>query len=53
MNVAQDIIIRHDELASSIDNITSNIEMNMTEGEKLLKENNEINKNIDDLLSQF
>lgn len=53
MNVAQDIIIRHDELASSIDNITSNIEMNMTEGEKLLKENNEINKKIDDLLSQF
>lgn len=53
MNVAQDIIIRHDELASSINNITSNIEMNMTEGEKLLKENNEINKNIDDLLSQF
>lgn len=53
MNVAQDIIIRHDELASSIDNITSNIEMNMTEGEKLLKENNEINKNIDDLLSHF
>ena len=46
MNVAQDIIIRHDEFSSII-------EMNMTEGEKLLKENNEINKKIDDLLSQF
>lgn len=46
MNVAQDIIIRHDEFSSII-------EMNTTEGEKLLKENNEINKNIDDLLRQF